>query len=274
MKNKKMSNLFKVLNKGGKSGKRRGRFQNLSLADSDDDDDDDDDTTPTACIEDKDSGNQDSSQLTNEGTEITLTTSVDVACAQSKESDDNGVWQFVSEKDNEEATIDDSNSGDTLLVAEDKTLLVAQNDAIISAKDWKRGVGDGHEDADDHDDEDEDDFDEDEDATVQSVQTALMASPLRHRETGLLMQAIALGIEPIIPPIEEVKVEEPIVEDEKSLEEETDATSASGQEDLGITSAGWDYATALEGGDLTAHLKLICVPARICSSQVPATYLI
>ena len=40
------------------------------------------------------------------------------------------------------------------------------------------------------------------------------------------------------------------------------------EEDQGLTCVGWDYATALESGDMTAHLKLIGVPPSICSSQV------
>lgn len=268
LKNKKMSNLFKVLNKGGKSAKRGRRYQNMSLADSDDDDDEEDDTL-TGGGDDKVDD-----QIIADGVKSSLAEDmleVDVACAQEKEKDEKGVWQFVSENENEE----DISGGGNVLIAERKTEDSFDSDIISPSKDWKSCVDDNDVDDDDDADNnngkgDDDDSDEDDEDTVNSVHAALMASPNRHRDTGFIMQSIALGIEPITPPVK-VEVEEPIVEEE-SLEEQTDATSASALEELGITSAGWDYATALDGGDLTAHLKLICVPSRICSSQVTPVY--
>lgn len=295
LKNKKMSNLFKnVLSKGGKGGrKKRGRrFQTMSLVDSDDDDDEEEDVgndTP-ADLEVSSSHSITISGVKAASPKDHQKLEVDDASAQEKgvdkKNEDKGVWQFVSEKENNG---DDVEVGrvDTLeeLVAGEKTQDINNNNKILPDSNWKSvGADDVAKEEDDNDcdntnycytgnnndkeggddgEEDKDGYD-DYESDLSSIQTALMASPNKHRETGFILQSIALGIETVIPPPEEEKVEEPIVE-ETVEEEQTDATSL---EDLGITGAGWDYATALEGGDLTAHLKLICVPERICCSQV------
>jgi hypothetical protein len=131
-------------------------------------------------------------------------------------------------------------------------------------------------DEDKDEDEDDDDFDDDDDGSVNS---ALLADPNRLRNTASILNSIALGIDPVITPL--ASMDEDMTSPQKELHsipksecdtKENDAEqiieAEEENEEQGLTTVGWDYATALENGDMTAHLKLIGVPQHISSSQV------
>mmetsp|Transcript_298 Transcript_298/g.670 ORF Transcript_298/g.670 Transcript_298/m.670 type:complete len:710 (-) Transcript_298:2997-5126(-) len=262
LKNKKVSNLFKnVLNKG-KGTKRGGRFQNMTLEDSDDDDDEPDVAEPKQTVLDQDSSKELSEKdnevddKTDEKDVLRDTGSDDIQHKEESSSAE-GAWTFVSE----------SKAVDDQTTAQMKAVKQVTDDDVEDNVKGNNNDSDG----DGEDDEDEDDFDESEEG---SVNAALLADPNRHRNTASILNSIALGIDPVITPLP--SQDDETASPQKELlsipkeEEETKVGAAEkveDEEDQGLTCVGWDYATALESGDMTAHLKLIGVPPSICSSQ-------
>lgn len=270
IKNKKVSNLFKnVLNKS-KGAKRAGRFRNMTLEVSDDEDDDDDDSDDHVEEDgaaEKSSGSQANSK------DIESSKSVDSLRSQDQCSGDarpqppsEPKWMFNTECYN--SSIEVASKVDVELKNVKSTINVS---AEIPTRDPSS--------------------DEDDDNDNASVTSTLLASHMKHRSTGYILHSIATGSEVALNEQESKAPSELSPTSMKTVEEEKyqDAMEEKRSADVGVesngkkngektgegdesepnhmTSVGWDYATALECGDLTTHLKLLCVPSILQKSE-------
>ena len=253
LKNKKMTNLFKnVLNKG-KGRKRGGRFQNMTLEDSDDDDEDEDDLTNAAKSE-TPKDNEVNVECGIEFCEYGRNSPADFEKVQPEDVPQiigdgspgcTTAWKFISEEDTnncEQHVSDEKCNDDGFSLLKDSNMDVEKDDKQVDGDEGEEG------------DEDDDD--------MEKINAALLANPNRHMQTGMILNSIAQGLDPV----EDDEIMTP--QKNPKLEEEKEEEKKEESEELSVTTSGWDYVTALEYGDLTAHLKLICVPKRISTSQV------